>query len=51
LLAALVTRVVAEEQAARARSVAQGIVIRSSVADRPEPETDRALPLAAAAGA
>ena len=39
-LAAMVTRVVAEEQAARARSVAQGIVIRSSVADRTEPETE-----------
>jgi len=50
-LAAMVTRVVAEEQAARARSVAQGIVIRSSVADRTEPETDRTVPLVVAAGA
>ena len=50
-LAAMVTRVVAEEQAARARSVAQDIVIRSSVADRTEPESDRTMPLAVAAGA
>jgi|tagenome__1003787_1003787.scaffolds.fasta_scaffold20785996_2 hypothetical protein len=50
-LAARVTRVVAEEQAARARSVAQSIVIRSTVADRIDPESDRILPLAVAAGA
>ena len=50
-LAAMVTRVVAEEQAARARSMAQGVVVRSTVADRPEPEPDLAVPLAVAAGA
>jgi hypothetical protein len=50
-LAAMVTRVVAEEQAARARSMAQGVVVRSTVADRPETEPDLAVPLAVAAGA
>ena len=50
-LAALVSRVAADEQAARARSVAQGIAIRSTVADRPEPDADRVMPLAVAAGA
>ena len=50
-LAALVSRVAADEQAARARLVAQGIAIRSTVADRPEPDSDRVMPLAVAAGA
>ena len=49
-LAELVTRVVAEEQAAR-RSAAQVIVIRAASVDRDEPEVERSMPIAVAAGA
>ena len=50
-LAALVTRVVAEEQAARARSAAQAIVIRTAHPDREEPDAERGRALVVAAGA
>jgi hypothetical protein len=50
-LNALVARVVAEERAARARLAPQILMIRPTAPDHDEPESERAVPLAVAAGA